>query len=155
MSIPHIGHYIHGAVTPGHSSRNQAVTNPATGHTTGHVVLGNAADVFPEIYRRGVRPHAVTDQTSAHDPINGYLPQGWTLDQWMTARERDPFSVEKASRASMAVHVGAMLDFWRAGVPTLDYGNNIRQVAKDEGVADAFDFPGSVSYTHRRCRRRG
>ncbi len=102
------------------------------------------ADVFPEIYRRGVRPHAVTDQTSAHDPINGYLPQGWTLDRWMTARERDPASVEKAARASMAVHVRAMLDFWRAGVPTLDYGNNIRQVAKDEGVADAFDFPGFV-----------
>jgi urocanate hydratase len=107
-------------------------------------LLGNTADVFPEIYRRGVRPHAVTDQTSAHDPINGYLPQGWTLDQWMTARERDPARVEKAARASMAIHVRAMLDFWRSGVPTLDYGNNIRQVAKDEGVADAFDFPGFV-----------
>ncbi len=107
-------------------------------------LLGNAADVFPEIFQRGVRPHAVTDQTSAHDPINGYLPQGWTLDQWATARERDPSAVEKASKASMATHVRAMLDFWRAGVPTLDYGNNIRQVAKDEGVADAFDFPGFV-----------
>ena len=107
-------------------------------------LLGNTADVFPEIYRRGVRPHAVTDQTSAHDPINGYLPQGWTLDQWMTARERDPARVEKAARSSMAVHVRAMLDFWKAGVPTLDYGNNIRQVAKDEGVENAFDFPGFV-----------
>ncbi len=107
-------------------------------------LLGNAADVFPEIYQRGVRPHGVTDQTSAHDPINGYLPQGWTLDQWKTARERDPASVEKAARASMAVHVLAMLDFASAGVPTFDYGNNIRQVAKDEGVANAFDFPGFV-----------
>ncbi len=106
--------------------------------------LGNAADVFPEIFKRGVRPHAVTDQTSAHDPINGYLPQGWTLEEWATARERDPSAVAKASKASMATHVRAMLDFWRAGVPTLDYGNNIRQVAKDEGVEDAFDFPGFV-----------
>ena len=107
-------------------------------------LLGNAADVFPEIYRRGVRPHAVTDQTSAHDPINGYLPQGWTLDRWIAGRERDPESVEKAAKASMAVHVRAMLDFAAAGVPTFDYGNNIRQVAKDEGVANAFDFPGFV-----------
>ena len=107
-------------------------------------LLGNAAEVFPEIFRRGVRPDAVTDQTSAHDPINGYLPLGWSLDQWQAAREYDPASVEKAARASMATHVRAMLDFWRAGVPTLDYGNNIRQVAKDEGVADAFAFPGFV-----------
>lgn len=107
-------------------------------------LLGNAADVFPELYRRGVRPDAVTDQTSAHDPINGYLPAGWTLDQWLKAREDDPKSVEKASRASMAVQVRAMLDFWKAGVPTLDYGNNIRQMALEEGVADAFAFPGFV-----------
>ncbi|OYQ31721.1 urocanate hydratase [Niveispirillum lacus] len=107
-------------------------------------LLGNAADVFPELVRRGVRPDAVTDQTSAHDPINGYLPAGWTLDQWAKAREDDPKSVEKASRASMAVQVRAMLDFWKAGVPTLDYGNNIRQMALEEGVADAFAFPGFV-----------
>jgi urocanate hydratase len=107
-------------------------------------LLGNAADVFPELLRRGVRPDAVTDQTSAHDPINGYLPRGWSLDEWQTRRERDPKAVDKAARASMAVHVRAMLDFHRAGVPTLDYGNNIRQMAKEEGVADAFDFPGFV-----------
>jgi len=107
-------------------------------------LLGNAADVFPELFRRGVRPDVVTDQTSAHDPINGYLPKGWTLDQWESKRESDPKSVERASRQSMAVHVRAMLDFHRAGVPTLDYGNNIRQMALEEGVAEAFDFPGFV-----------
>ncbi len=107
-------------------------------------LLGNAADVYPELVRRGVRPDIVTDQTSAHDPINGYLPQGWTLDQWATAREKDPASVERAAKASMAVHVRAMLDFHHAGIPTVDYGNNIRQVARDEGVENAFDFPGFV-----------
>jgi urocanate hydratase len=107
-------------------------------------LLGNAAEVFPELLRRGVRPDAVTDQTSAHDPINGYLPRGWTLAEWQDRRERDPKAVDKAARASMAIHVRAMLDFHRAGVPTLDYGNNIRQMAKEEGVADAFDFPGFV-----------
>jgi urocanate hydratase len=107
-------------------------------------LLGNAADVFPELVRRGVRPDIVTDQTSAHDPINGYLPRGWTTSEWEARREREPKSVEKAARASMALHVRAMLDFHRMGVPTVDYGNNIRQVAKEEGVADAFDFPGFV-----------
>ncbi|MGN6121825.1 MAG: urocanate hydratase [Sphingomonas oligoaromativorans] len=107
-------------------------------------LLGNAADVYPELVRRGVRPDLVTDQTSAHDPLNGYLPQGWTLDQWAAARESDPASVARAAKASMAVHVRAMLDFHKAGIPTVDYGNNIRQVAKDEGVANAFDFPGFV-----------
>ena len=107
-------------------------------------LLGNAADVYPELVRRGVRPDIVTDQTSAHDPINGYLPQGWTLDQWATAREKDPASVERAAKASMAIHVRAMLDFHHAGIPTVDYGNNIRQVARDEGVENAFDFPGFV-----------
>ena len=86
----------------------------------------------------------MTDQTSAHDPVNGYLPQGWTLDRWEAARERDPASVERASRASMTGHVRAMLDFHRSGVPTFDYGNNIRQVAKEQGVDGAFDFPGFV-----------
>ena len=107
-------------------------------------LLGNAADVFPEIYRRGVRPDIVTDQTSAHDPINGYLPQGWKLAEWREKRESDPKAVEKAARASMKVHVRAMVDFWNDGVPTLDYGNNIRQVALDEGLENAFDFPGFV-----------
>jgi len=107
-------------------------------------LLANAADIYPELVRRGVRPDLVTDQTSAHDPINGYLPQGWSLDRWMAARENDPSSVEAASKPSMATHVRAMLDFWKAGIPVVDYGNNIRQVALDEGVADAFDFPGFV-----------
>lgn len=107
-------------------------------------LLGNAAEVFPELVRRGVRPDAVTDQTSAHDPINGYLPAGWTLDQWAKGRAEDPKAVEKAARASMAVQVRAMLDFWNEGVPTLDYGNNIRQMALEEGVTDAFAFPGFV-----------
>jgi urocanate hydratase len=107
-------------------------------------VVGNAAEVFPELVRRGVKPDVVTDQTSAHDPVNGYLPRGWSLDRWERARESDPKSVEKAAKASMAGHVRAMLDFQRMGVPTLDYGNNIRQMALEEGVADAFDFPGFV-----------
>lgn len=107
-------------------------------------LLGNAAEIFPEIYRRGIRPDAVTDQTSAHDPINGYLPKGWTLGEWEAKRETDPKAVERAARQSMAEHVRAMLDFHKAGVPTLDYGNNIRQMAKEEGVDNAFDFPGFV-----------
>ena len=107
-------------------------------------VLGNAAEIVPELARRGVKPDAVTDQTSAHDPLNGYLPAGWTLSEWEERRERDPKGVEKAAKESMAVHVRAMLDFWRRGVPTLDYGNNIRQMAIEVGVADAFEFPGFV-----------
>ena len=108
------------------------------------VLLGNAADVVPELVRRGVRPDAVTDQTAAHDPVNGYLPKGWTLAQWEEKRVSDPKAVETAAKQSMAIHVRAMLEIHRAGVPTFDYGNNIRQMAKDEGVADAFDFPGFV-----------
>jgi len=107
-------------------------------------LLGNAADVFPELVRRGVRPDVVTDQTSAHDPLNGYLPRAWTLPEWEARRERDPAGVAAAARTSMAEHVRAMLAFHRMGVPTLDYGNNIRQMAKEEGVADAFDVPGFV-----------
>ncbi len=107
-------------------------------------LLGNAAEILPEMIRRGVKPDAVTDQTSAHDPVNGYLPIGWTVDEWITNRERDPKKVERAARASMAKHVEAMLAFHKMGVPTFDYGNNIRQVAFDEGVKDAFDFPGFV-----------
>jgi urocanate hydratase len=107
-------------------------------------LMGNAADLLPEMFRRGIRPDLLTDQTSAHDPVNGYLPSGWTLEQWAEGRERDPKSVTSAAKASMAVHVRAMLDFQLAGVPTVDYGNNIRQMALEEGVADAFDFPGFV-----------
>jgi len=107
-------------------------------------LVGNAAEVLPELVRRGVRPDMVTDQTSAHDPVNGYLPAGWSLAEWRAKRESEPEAVEAAARASMRRHVEAMLAFWNAGVPTLDYGNNIRQVAKDEGLADAFAFPGFV-----------
>lgn len=107
-------------------------------------LLGNAAEILPELFARGVRPDLLTDQTSAHDPLNGYLPKGWSLEDWAQGRERDPQSVIDAAKASMAVHVRSMLDFQAAGVPTVDYGNNIRQVAKDEGVANAFDFPGFV-----------
>ena len=105
---------------------------------------GNAAEVVPELARRGIRPDIVTDQTSAHDPVNGYLPAGWSLQQWEDRRASDPKGVERAARASMAVHVRAMLDFFHAGVPTVDYGNNIRQMAFEEGVTNAFDFPGFV-----------
>src|SRR5438270_757395 len=107
-------------------------------------LLGNAAEILPELVARHVKPDAVTDQTSAHDPVNGYLPAGWTLAEWQDRRERDPKGVERAAKESMAAHVRAMLDFWRAGVPTLDYGNNIRQMAQEMGVADAFEFPGFV-----------
>ncbi len=107
-------------------------------------LLGNAAEIFPELVRRGVRPDVVTDQTSAHDPLNGYLPAGWTLHEWEQRRESDPALVEAAAKRSMRAHVQAMLAFHRMGVPTLDYGNNIRQMAKDDGLVDAFDFPGFV-----------
>ena len=116
----------------------------AAGEAKSVGLLGNAADIFPEILRRGVKPDMVTDQTSAHDPLNGYLPQGWTLSQWQGARETDPKSVEKAARASMKMQVAAMVAFWEQGIPTLDYGNNIRQVAKDAGLENAFAFPGFV-----------
>uniref|UniRef100_UPI0030D724E2 urocanate hydratase n=1 Tax=uncultured Sneathiella sp. TaxID=879315 RepID=UPI0030D724E2 len=107
-------------------------------------LLGNAADIFPEILEGEMLPDLVTDQTSAHDPVNGYLPQGWTLDQWEQMRESDPKAVEMAARKSMAVQVQAMLDFQARGIPTVDYGNNIRQVALEEGVDSAFNFPGFV-----------
>ena len=107
-------------------------------------LLGNAADVLPELVRRGVRPDLVTDQTSAHDLVNGYLPSGWTVAQWEDRRVSDPASVATAARKSIVAHVQAMLDFQAAGVPVVDYGNNIRQVAFDEGVTNAFDFPGFV-----------
>ena len=107
-------------------------------------VLGNAADILPELVKRGIRPDAVTDQTSAHDPANGYLPSGWSVEEWLEKRKTDPDAVVAASVKSMAVHVRAMLEFHKQGIPTFDYGNNIRQVALDEGVDDAFDFPGFV-----------
>jgi urocanate hydratase len=111
---------------------------------------GNAAEIFPEIARRTAsgdtlaRPDMVTDQTSAHDPLNGYLPAGWTLDEAERRRISDPAGVEAAAKQSMAVQVRAMLAFHRMGIPTLDYGNNIRQMARETGVDDAFDFPGFV-----------
>ncbi|CAN5324253.1 urocanate hydratase [soil metagenome] len=107
-------------------------------------LLGNAAEILPELLRRGVRPDCVTDQTSAHDPGNGYLPAGWSLGDWEDRRSKDPAGVAQAARKSMAAHVRAMLEFHKLGVPTVDYGNNIRQMALEEGVTDAFAFPGFV-----------
>jgi urocanate hydratase len=107
-------------------------------------LLGNAAELLPEFVKRGIRPDALTDQTSAHDPVNGYLPAGWSLQQWEEKRVSDPQAVKKASMASMKVHVQAMLDLYHAGVPTLDYGNNIRQMALEMGLKNAFEFPGFV-----------
>ncbi|MHB8310715.1 MAG: urocanate hydratase [Metallibacterium sp.] len=120
-------------------------------------LLGNAAELLPEMVRRGVTPDAVTDQTSAHDPINGYLPIGWTLEQWAERRASNPEGVRDAARKSMRVHVEAMLAFKDRGVPTFDYGNNIRQMALDEGCARAFDFPGFVPayMRHLFCRGKG
>jgi urocanate hydratase len=116
----------------------------AAGEAKSVGLIANAADIYPELVKRGVRPDIVTDQTSAHDPIHGYLPQGWSVAEWRAKQETDPKAVEKAARASMKIHVAAMVDFWNAGVPTLDYGNNIRQVALEEGLTDAFAFPGFV-----------
>ena len=116
----------------------------AAGEAKSVGLLGNAAEMFPELVKRGVRPDIVTDQTSAHDPVNGYLPEGWTMGEWRAKRESDPKVVEKAARASMRKQVEAMIAFWEAGVPTLDYGNNIRQVALEEGLENAFAFPGFV-----------
>ncbi|MES2834216.1 MAG: urocanate hydratase [Pseudomonadota bacterium] len=107
-------------------------------------LLGNAADVLPELVRRGVRPDLVTDQTSAHDLINGYLPKGWTVAEWEDKRQSDPQAVADAAKKSIVDHVQAMLDFQAMGIPVTDYGNNIRQVAFDEGVENAFNFPGFV-----------
>ncbi len=107
-------------------------------------LLGNAAELVPEMVARGIAPDLVTDQTSAHDPVNGYLPKGWTVEQWRDEAQSNPERVASEARKSMATHVEAMLAFHRRGIPTVDYGNNIRQVAFDEGVTDAFDFPGFV-----------
>ncbi len=107
-------------------------------------LLGNAAEILPELVKRGVRPDAVTDQTSAHDPVHGYLPIGWTVERWLAEQKANPQTVRDAAKKSMRVHVEAMLAFHKQGIPTFDYGNNIRQMAKDEGCANAFDFPGFV-----------
>lgn len=107
-------------------------------------LLGNAAEVFPELVARNVIPDCVTDQTSAHDPLNGYLPAGWALGRCREARLREPKDVIAAAKRSMAVQVRAMLAFQARGAAVLDYGNNIRQMALEEGVANAFDFPGFV-----------
>ncbi len=119
-------------------------TYTANGQARSIALLGNAAEVLPELVRRGVRPDAVTDQTSAHDPVHGYLPIGWSIERWLAAQETDPDGVRDAAKRSMRVHVEAMLAFHAQGIPTVDYGNNIRQMAKDEGCANAFDFPGFV-----------
>ncbi len=115
-----------------------------SGKPTSIGLLGNAGEILPEMVRRGIKPNVVTDQTSAHDPVNGYLPIGWTVAEWEERRDSDQVAVAKAARASIAVHVRAMLDFQQMGIHTFDYGNNIRQVALEEGVEHAFDFPGFV-----------
>jgi len=107
-------------------------------------LCGNAADIFPELVKREIRPDLVTDQTSAHDLVHGYLPLDWTLEKWRSQQKNDPKAVEKAARASIKIHVEAMLDFWKQGIPTVDYGNNIRQFALEEGVKNAFDIPGFI-----------
>jgi urocanate hydratase len=116
----------------------------AAGEAVSIGLLGNAAEILPELVRRGVRPDMVTDQTSAHDPLNGYLPIGWTWAEYRERARSEPEATVKAAKAAMAVHVSAMLEFQKRGVPTFDYGNNIRQMAKEEGVQNAFDFPGFV-----------
>ena len=122
-------------------------------HNNGRAIsvglLGNAADVFPDIAARSRQdarylPDVVTDQTSAHDPQTGYLPQGWSVDDWIERRRTDPAGVTNAAKASMAVQVRAMLEFWERGIPVVDYGNNIRQMAQEVGVKNAFDYPGFV-----------
>ena len=107
-------------------------------------MLGNACEVYPELVRRNVRPDLVTDQTSAHDVLHGYLPAGWSVKKWEKMQLDDPAQVEQSARSSIATQVRAMLEFHVRGVPTVDYGNNIRQVAKDFGVTNAFDFQGFV-----------
>ena len=129
-------------------SMDEALTIIERSHKAGKPVsvgvLGNAAEILPDLVRRGIRPDALTDQTSAHDPVNGYLPAGWTIAEWEEKRQSDPKAVEAAAMKSMRTHVEAMLALHKAGVPTLDYGNNIRQMAYDMGLKDAFAFPGFV-----------
>jgi len=120
---------------------NTAITN---GDVLSVGLLGNAADILPEMVARGIRPDAVTDQTSAHDPIHGYLPVGWSPEEWKKLQESDQALVTDQARKSMAIHVQALLDFHEMGIPTFDYGNNIRQEAFNAGIKNAFDFPGFV-----------
>ena len=130
------------------SNLDEALTWIANASAKGEAIsvglVGNTAEILPELLRRGVKPDLVTDQTSAHDPLNGYLPAGWTLEQWESTQQRDPAAVVAAAKESMATHVRAMLSYHEQGVPTFDYGNNIRQMAQEVGVANAFDFPGFV-----------
>ncbi len=123
-----------------------AIINDATakGEAISVGLLGNCADIFPELVKRGIVPDVVTDQTSAHDPLNGYLPQGWSMEHAAQMRKKDEAAVVKAAKQSMAIQVQAMLDLQAAGSATTDYGNNIRQMAFEEGVKNAFDFPGFV-----------
>lgn len=127
---------------------DEALTMINTAVEQGEVIsvglLGNAADIYPELVRRNVTPDVVTDQTSAHDPLNGYLPIGWTMEHAAEMRQKDEAAVVSAAKKSMAVHVQAMLDLQAKGAATTDYGNNIRQMALEEGVTNAFDFPGFV-----------
>jgi len=116
----------------------------AAGEAKSIALLGNAAEILPQLVQRGVRPDAVTDQTSAHDPVHGYLPIGWTVEQWLALQKTHPEKVRDAAKKSMRVHVEAMLAFEDMGIPVFDYGNNIRQMALDEGCKNAFDFPGFV-----------
>ena len=116
----------------------------AAGEAKSIALLGNAAEILPELVKRGVKPDCVTDQTSAHDPVHGYLPIGWTVEHWLAEQKANPAKVRDAAKKSMRVHVEAMLAFHAQGIPTVDYGNNIRQMAKDEGCTNAFDFPGFV-----------
>jgi len=116
----------------------------AEGKARSVALLGNAAEILPELVRRGVRPDAVTDQTSAHDPLHGYLPAGWTVERWLDEQKHAPERVVEAAKHSMRLHVEAMLHFEDQGIPVFDYGNNIRQMAKEAGCVDAFDFPGFV-----------
>ena len=114
------------------------------GEAVSIALLGNAAEVFPEILARGIKPDVVTDQTSAHDPLHGYLPKGWSLEKAASMRNSDPQTVIDAAKDSMRDQVEAMLGFHAQGIPTVDYGNNIRQMALEKGLSNAFDFPGFV-----------
>jgi len=137
-------HYLDDMETDLDRALEKIATACAEGRTLSVGLLGNAAEILPQLVERGIKPDLVTDQTSAHDPVNGYLPAGWTVTRWREAAEQNPDQVTKAACESMAVHVRAMLAFYHQGIPTVDYGNNIRQVAFDNGVTDAFDFPGFV-----------
>ncbi len=143
------------------TSVDEALQIITTANTDGRPIsvglLGNAAEILPELVRRGVRPDLVTDQTSAHDPVNGYLPIGWTVSEWRSKAKSQPDAVAKAAVESMAVHVRAMLAFHAQGIPTIDYGNNIREHARNAGVSNAYDFPGFVPACVRPlfCRGKG